>query len=666
MVKSRFLVKVLLLLAIAVCSGVWAQEKTGFPATISLYKDLSDSEATNALNKLIAHYNKLESDSSVFYARQGLELFKQRNYLKGQAWMVLALGDYDDTHGNRASATEKLQYALSLFSSQNDTTGIATASNIMGVIEGKQGNFPKSVKYFVDAERLFESQHDREGLMRTWLNLGLLNDYANDSGNTFKYYNKVDSISRLLPLSDMLIKLYNNLGAYYFEKHDTVKAFSIMQKALEQSKAQDYLFVRLVTLMNMGQMLYELGNKAAAQNNLQEALTLAQKYHMPDQEANVLEDIAMLYAANQPDTSIAQLKTALALVRGTGNKIFELNMLKGLHEVYVRQKNFDEADKYLKLAFDLNDSLNNVAKAKEIANLTSLYELKQSNARVKDLEELNRNNTFQKNIIVFIAISLIVVMGILFSYYRKTIGLNQKLEASSKELEELNNMKNKLFMVIGHDLRGPVANIPALIDIIEEEVPMPEEFTELLHSLKDHATITLETLDKLMLLGKAAMTGTTSNPVDFDPKNYVSKNIELMNFVAHKKEITIHDNTPDGLSLHSDVGHFDFIIRNLLSNAIKFSFAGGKIEVNAFKDSQIGVVTFSVRDFGAGIPAGAKNNLFSASVKSTYGTANEKGNGIGLMLCKEFVTVDGGKIWVESEEGKGATFYFTMKVSDAK
>ena len=105
----------------------------------------------------------------------------------------------------------------------------------------------------------------------------------------------------------------------------------------------------------------------------------------------------------------------------------------------------------------------------------------------------------------------------------------------------------------------------------------------------------------------------------------------------------------------ADSAHFDFIIRNLLANALKYTYPKGSIIISADSESKIGFITFSVKDNGIGIKSAAIATIFNPLV-STPGTADEKGTGIGLMLCKEFVTKNGGEIWVESAEGSGTTF----------
>jgi signal transduction histidine kinase len=137
---------------------------------------------------------------------------------------------------------------------------------------------------------------------------------------------------------------------------------------------------------------------------------------------------------------------------------------------------------------------------------------------------------------------------------------------------------------------------------------------------------------------------------------------EILNSNANAKNITINYSAPDEINIFADIDMFKAVLRNLVSNAIKFTNNGGAININAEENS--GNVTISVSDNGIGIKPHDLTKLFDISqVRTTTGTSEETGTGLGLLLCKEFVEKHGGKIWVESEVGKGSDFKFTLPIS---
>ena len=151
------------------------------------------------------------------------------------------------------------------------------------------------------------------------------------------------------------------------------------------------------------------------------------------------------------------------------------------------------------------------------------------------------------------------------------------------------------------------------------------------------------------------------NAVDFELKTIVQKNIDVLGNQAKDKGITIQDNTPKNLTAHADPDHFDFVIRNLLSNAIKFTYPSGNISIGARAEAN-GYVTCWVQDDGIGISEEKQQEFLNANLQVSYGTSGEKGTGFGLLLSKEFVKANGGKMWLTSVEGQGSIFYFSLKM----
>ncbi|MBW4888931.1 HAMP domain-containing histidine kinase [Mucilaginibacter sp. HMF5004] len=232
------------------------------------------------------------------------------------------------------------------------------------------------------------------------------------------------------------------------------------------------------------------------------------------------------------------------------------------------------------------------------------------------------------------------------------------------ELKRSNSAKDRLFSIIGHDLRGMINNIPAAIDVFRDETSTIEEKEFMLNSIEGNALASAETLDGLLNWGKSQLKGLFTRQLCFNAVNTISNELKLVEIPAQQKNITAINWVPKEVQILADIDHFRFIIRNLISNAIKFSKIGGTIEINADENTQPGFVLFSVKDNGIGIEKEKESQIFEPFNNSIAGTANETGNSIGLMLCKEYVIENGGRIWVESKKSEGSTFHFTMKSFD--
>lgn len=238
--------------------------------------------------------------------------------------------------------------------------------------------------------------------------------------------------------------------------------------------------------------------------------------------------------------------------------------------------------------------------------------------------------------------------------------MEEALRESESRLRELNAQKDKFFSIIAHDLRSPFNAIIGLSDVLIDQVNDKDyEKIDLIASMIGQSSRRAMDLLMNLLQWSVLQTGRMEfNPETFNLKHLIEDNKDLLNVVANQKTITIDIVTPTEIMVHADKSMINTVLRNLISNAIKFTGQGGKIIISAKKKAN--KILVSVSDNGVGIQTERLEQLFRIDQSdSTPGTNNEKGTGLGLILCKEFVEKHGQKIWVESEIGKGTTFYFT-------
>ncbi|MDE6216131.1 hybrid sensor histidine kinase/response regulator [Bacteroides sp.] len=234
-----------------------------------------------------------------------------------------------------------------------------------------------------------------------------------------------------------------------------------------------------------------------------------------------------------------------------------------------------------------------------------------------------------------------------------------------RQTEELRHTiagRDKLYSVIAHDLRSPMGSIKMVLNMLILNLPTEKIGSEM-HELLTMANQTTEDvfllLDNLLKWTKSQIGKLDVVYQDVDLVEVMDGVVQIFSMVAGLKKITIHITKPDRMIVHGDVDMMKTIIRNLLSNAIKFSEESSDIWVKM--EEVDGEAVVSVQDCGCGInEEGQKKLLHTDTHFSTFGTNNEEGSGLGLLLCQDFVVKNGGKLWFTSKEGEGSTFYFSL------
>ena len=240
--------------------------------------------------------------------------------------------------------------------------------------------------------------------------------------------------------------------------------------------------------------------------------------------------------------------------------------------------------------------------------------------------------------------------------------LNKSLEENIAELKKSNNEKDIFFSIIAHDLRSPLNGFCGLTRILVEELPnmTNDQIQQIALSMENSATSLNQLLENLLEWAKLQQ-----GLIPFDPKPVeilpeVEESVVMILESAKSKEIEIIYDIPDDLAVFADSKMLQFVIRNLVSNAVKFTHKGGKINVSA-KAKNNNRVLISIKDSGIGMSSGMVDHLFRLDSQiNRNGTEGEPSSGLGLTLCKEFVEKLGGKIELESKEGEGSLFYFTI------
>jgi signal transduction histidine kinase len=295
---------------------------------------------------------------------------------------------------------------------------------------------------------------------------------------------------------------------------------------------------------------------------------------------------------------------------------------------------------------------------------------KENEIKTKEIEIKNHRAQIQL-IAAFIFILLASFSTFIFVLYKKNKKLkmfldelyqkNQIINQQNTELALANAQKDKFFSIIAHDLKSPFNSIMGFSELLVEQITEKDY-----DGIEKYAGIILQSSQRAvdLLMNLMAWSLSQTGRMEFNPEfvemvELITETELLFDEIARQKSITIKKNLPRHAPAFADKEMINTVLRNLLSNAIKFTKPGGEIVISLTEKSN--EITVSVKDSGVGISADRINKLFRIDESySTPGTNNEKGTGLGVILCKEFIEKHGGKIWVESGEETGSTFSFSL------
>jgi len=257
----------------------------------------------------------------------------------------------------------------------------------------------------------------------------------------------------------------------------------------------------------------------------------------------------------------------------------------------------------------------------------------------------------------------IIFMMIVITIFMKNSYNKEKKLAERRliELEEINDTKNKLFSIVAHDLRAPLASVENYLSLLNDIDLEPNEKKTIEQNLLVSTKQTSEMLQNILHWSKDQMQGIAANLNDVPLYQILEHTIRLQQTLAKEKHIELKFEIPSHLIVIADTDMLQLIIRNLLNNAIKFSLPNGQIDINATQNKKNCIIT--IADNGIGISDEESLNIFSLKNKGTFGTQQEKGVGLGLLLAKTYIELQNGKIWFERNLKGGTTFFISIPLA---
>ncbi|HKL09492.1 MAG TPA: tetratricopeptide repeat-containing sensor histidine kinase [Bacteroidales bacterium] len=562
--------------------------------------------------------------------------------------------------------------AIELAQKYNDYGNYIKAHSFIGVAYRILGKYSESLDYYFKGLELSKQYNDKEQEGYSYINIGNLYIYQEYYNIAIENLLKAKEIAEAISHKRMLAYTYLNLGRAKMLKNEYDDALNYFQQALGLRVELNNIPGQAVCYKYMGDVYFELDQFEEAQKNYDKTIETVDKNLDIDLLANAYVKKSFLYGQHQ---NYHQAKIfaekSLDLATKVGSRLLIRDAYKVLSMVNYNLGNYKKAADLNQQIIALNDTLYNQELSEKIFDLEYRLEKQKKQAEIDLLNKDKKINELELHRTRLFNIALLIILGILFGtflyvlhslkYRRKQ---NQLLEKQKEELSRINATKDKMFLIIGHDLRGPVGNLRSLIEMLieDEEVRNNKNLLEVFNVFFKSIQSVSDLLENLLLWAKSQRGEIHFQPEQVRLNSIIHKNLQLFKTIADHKGILLKVETETNFSVFVDKNMIMSVVRNILSNALKYTPSGGAVLIAVDKEEQFCKV--AVKDTGIGFNEKTAKEIFnSQKFYTTSGTSNEVGSGLGLILCKEFVERNGGSIWADSEPEKGTVFYFTLPVA---
>ncbi len=563
----------------------------------------------------VVYRNLGDFDKALSSYTKALKLAEEINDSVQIAYSNNNIGGIYRLQGSNILALDYILKALKVFEKLNDKSGMSFCTINIGLIYRRQGNYSKALEYLNSTLKLREEINDKPGKA---LALNLIAETNFEMGNmsdALKNYIEVEKQYTAVGDKKGLAAAWGGMSGVYYQENNFEKALEFRKRALEMSYKINYLQGQVIGHSNLGLIYAKLGK------------------------------------FNQADTSFSK---ALKIIENKNEVYVKMECYRDFAKYNEIKKDFQKAFFYNNLYHNLKDSVNreeNIARASEIETIYHKEKSERENfLLLKELELKEK----QRNYLIVIALLILVVTLVTYNRYRSK-------KVDSEQLSQINVMKDTLLRIIAHDLKTPFNVIFGYTEVLRDDFDSisKEDKLTYLESIRKASRLSIQLLENLTMWSKSHAGKLEFKPEKINLNEIVRENIYILEATAENKKIKVVSNIPENIIVFADENMLNTVLRNLISNGIKFTNEDGQVSINCKANKNF--IEIIIEDNGIGMDDMTKQTLFNTDeLVSVEGTAGERGTGFGLVLCKEFVSRNGGSIWAESQLNEGSRFIFTV------
>jgi len=664
----------------------YAQTKEIDSLYIQLAFEESDTLKVDTSLKLIKNLYDIEDyDKALKYIYESEKLSSAMKYTYGIAEITYYKSLIYANKNDYINAVTGYAKSKALFSELKDTLGIAKVNNSIGLIEIQRGNYTKGLQYSLSAIKELEKRNLKPELCLAYENLAKAYYNINAQEKAVEFYTKTLPLQKQLNKTEGLIETHIRLAELYSGKKEYRKSIEYYETVLELAGASNDS-IRASILPKLGGEYLKFNDFDRASTYLDQGLILNRR---TKNKLGLTISLNNLGALNLSQKKLIlaeqQLLEAGLLAKSINHKAELLRYYKLMKDLDSTKKKFDRAYVWQREYYDLKNSLEKKKTGKDTLTEATLelnpnfnedvLEDKPTDTKSSILLK-DENNRFQLIFYALLGALAIVSTFLVLIYLKRNNSIkymqeleeknikielqNKAFQEQTKHLENVNNVKDKLFSIISHDLKDSLSSINGFIDLLKDGSLTREEFENLVPELSENANNASLLLFNLLNWSKSQMHSLEPKPTLFDVQEVFEDKIKLIEQRLENKGIDLIDHSLRDF-VYADRSMFEIVVQNLLANAVKFCKNGDSITISNHISN--GSCIISIADTGIGISKENIEKLFKNNSFTTIGTSNEKGTGLGLSICKELVELNHGKIWVESNLNVGSTFYVQLPKS---
>jgi signal transduction histidine kinase len=638
-----------------------------------LTKNNPDSVRVNILINLSFDYQYLNYEKSMEFANEAVRIADENNFVRLQPRAYQQLGTLYTLSGDYTTALKYDNIALRHSLNINDSIRISDNYNGIANDYYDLGEYDDAYYYFTQAYRIGDEINDPLRKTIAIHNLGRVFKELGQYSTALEHLNRSQKLSKSINDLEGVPYSLHEIGDVQLRKGEYDSALRTLQRALALTRQQNIDILEPRTLA-------KIATAYMYKKDFQRAMAYYDSTHLLHLKTNNQFGMAevelgrgtVLARQKKYDEAVRYINSSLEKAKKSNARILQIKCYNQLSEIYEMKGDHNKSLAYFKQFRQLEDSLFSHDMQEKLLRDQIRFETEAKDTQIAALsraqnvkdDQLKKQEFVRNILVVVMALSVILLATVYRSGQRRRqinallLKHQEETEKRSEELEKLNQVKDKFFSIISHDLRSPINALSGLLDLLDKGAVKPDELPAHLSELKSRFNHTRTLLNNLLDWTLLQMDKLNLQASRIDLNKIVEENIQLLGAVQTKK-IALINKVPLHAYAYADSNTTNLVIRNLMTNAIKFTNDGGQVVIAA--DEQPTHWLISVKDNGVGITEDVLKILFDKTAPyTTRGTANEKGTGLGLILCKEFVEKNGGKISVTSQEGSGSIFRFTL------